>query len=130
MTRELESDASQLLVFVIGNNQKFRLMFQCDGSPEDLSNVTALKFAIKDKKSKLDADAIFSIDINIADPDHNLSNGEVILKVTDTDWAAATNATNGRFMWDVRIERPVGTSPINLPNPPGECVLRYPIRRL
>jgi hypothetical protein len=126
--RDLEPDYVEALPITIGNEEYFEVEFFLDDgtTPRDLSLATAMKFGVKENPDDLDAALIVTVDLNIADPDHDLPNGKVALKIPA---AATTGKEAGKYFWDILFEFSAGESPKNWPKVPAEAILIQPIRR-
>jgi hypothetical protein len=126
--RDLEPDYIEALAITIGNGEYFEVIVtNDDDTPKDLSSATGIKFAIKKNPADdLDAAAIVVIDLNLTDPDHDLPNGKVALKIADTD---TDGKIPGKYYWDFRIELSAGITPKNWPKPAAEAILIQPVRR-
>jgi len=104
-----------------GGAKTFRFtLTDSGGSAIDLSNLTALKFRAKDDIGDADTDALIDIDINLSDPDHDLANGQFVLKLLE---AHTSSLSPGQYHYDFRAERSSGTSPFKFPSPTGKLTV-------
>lgn len=127
--RDLEPDYGEALVITIGNGEYFEIHIVSDdgnNTPVPLTNVTAIYFAIKLSPDDLDSEAIVLKTINMLDPDHDLPNGIIALKLDDAD---TDGNEAGKYYWDLLLLFSSGQTPKNWPQVPGEAILIQPVRR-
>lgn len=126
---DLDTDAKYTLKLIIGNEKKYKVVLvDGDQTPVQLTDTDVLKLAIKKDANDDDIDAIFLKDIPLTgQPPADLLNGIARFTLSAADTGGITET--GRFKWDIRVERSAGSTPKNVPDPAGEVVISYPIRR-
>lgn len=114
----IEKNDALTMVMTAGNAYRARVTFTTSSGPDNLTDVTELKFAAKEQAE--DATPVLEVTVNLTDPEHDLANGVIIFKVTATE---NENVPYGRYEWDFRMVRTGGSTPRNWPQPPQDLVV-------